>query len=75
MAPLRSGFAIVTPASRGLGFAFAQQLLTHTTLPVIATTRRDCNRFRDHLLEKVRNETSDADKRLKVLKVDVIGIE
>ncbi|KAL2828749.1 hypothetical protein BDW59DRAFT_142968 [Aspergillus cavernicola] len=71
MAPLRSGFAIVSPASRGLGFAFAQQLLAHTNLPVIATARRDCDGLREHLLKDVKNDSSDAEKRLSVLNVDV----
>ncbi|BCS24636.1 uncharacterized protein APUU_41080S [Aspergillus puulaauensis] len=70
MAALRSGFAIVTPASRGLGFALAQQLLAHTSLPVIATARKDCEEVRDRLLE-IKNEAPAAEKRLNVLKVDV----
>lgn len=73
MSALRSGFAIVTPASRGLGFALAQQLLAHTSLPVIATARKDCEEVRDRLLE-IKNEAPAAEKRLNVLKVDVTGI-
>ncbi|KAI9375432.1 hypothetical protein BJX61DRAFT_141476 [Aspergillus egyptiacus] len=65
------GFALVTPASRGLGFAFAQQLLAHTDLPVIATARRDGHRLRERLLEQVKNETSDAEERLRVFSLDV----
>ncbi|KAL4741770.1 hypothetical protein BDV11DRAFT_212664 [Aspergillus similis] len=70
MAPLKSGFAIVAPASRGLGFALAQHLLAHTNLPVVATARTDCHGVRDRLLEKVKHG-SDVDKRLSVLQVDV----
>ncbi|KAL4865947.1 hypothetical protein BDV12DRAFT_210773 [Aspergillus spectabilis] len=68
---LRSGFAVVTPASRGLGFAFAQQLLAHTNLPVIATARKDCGQLRNRLLREVNNEAPDAERRLSVFKVDV----
>ncbi|CAI7627561.1 unnamed protein product [Penicillium bialowiezense] len=65
-----AGFALVTPASRGLGFAFAQQLLARTELPVIATARENCRELQERLL------SSDAvprnsEKRLRVLKVDV----
>ncbi|KAL6234670.1 hypothetical protein BDW75DRAFT_159325 [Aspergillus navahoensis] len=70
MAQLQSGFAIVTPASRGLGFAFAQQLLAHTNLPVVATARTDCHGVRDRLLRNVQYGT-DAEKRLSVFQVDV----
>lgn len=74
MAPLKSGIAIVTPASRGLGYAFAQQLLAHTNLPVVATARTDCDGVRSRLLEGTSHEASTAEKRLNVLKVDVTGI-
>lgn len=63
----------MTPASRGLGFAFAQQLLARTELPVIATARENCGELQERLL------SSDAvprnsEKRLRVLKVDVTGM-
>jgi NAD(P)-dependent dehydrogenase (short-subunit alcohol dehydrogenase family) len=73
MAPLQSGFAIVTPASRGLGFALAQHLLAHTNLPVVATARADCHGVRDRLLKTLKHGP-DADKRLSVVQVDVTGI-
>ncbi|CAG7926796.1 unnamed protein product [Penicillium olsonii] len=65
-----AGFALVTPASRGLGFAFAQQLLTRTELPVIATARKDCKGIRERLLSS-EGVPKDSAKRLRVLKVDV----
>ncbi|KAL5337058.1 hypothetical protein BJX70DRAFT_258170 [Aspergillus crustosus] len=68
---LQSGLAIVTPASKGLGFAFAQQLLAHTNLPVIATARKDCDQLRSRLLQEVNNGASGTEKRLNVFKVDV----
>ncbi|KAJ5946641.1 hypothetical protein N7454_003480 [Penicillium verhagenii] len=70
MISAKHGFALVTPASRGLGFAFAQQLLAKTKLPVVATARRDCTEVRDQLLSS-KGLSKDAEKRLRVLKLDV----
>lgn len=75
MASFKSGLAIVTPASRGLGYAFAQQLLAHTNLPVVATARTDCDGVRNRLLEDLGHDASTAEKRLSVFKVDVTGID
>lgn len=63
-----SGFCIVTPASRGLGFAFARYLLRHSSLPVVATTRGNCDEVRGQLLAGI-----DGKERLQVLRVDVTG--
>jgi NAD(P)-dependent dehydrogenase (short-subunit alcohol dehydrogenase family) len=73
MEALRCGFAIVAPASRGLGFAFAQQLLAHTSLPIVATARTNCDQVRCRLLESVKAEHFNAERRLRVFKVDVTG--
>lgn len=70
MASARAGFALVTPASRGIGFALARQLLVHTDLPVCATARRDCNTVHDKLVESVSSKRNAA-KRLTVLEADV----
>ncbi|KJK67600.1 short chain dehydrogenase [Aspergillus parasiticus SU-1] len=69
MASPQSGFAIVTPASRGIGFAFARYLLQHTDLPIIATARRDSDSLRHRLLGGMEN--SAAEERLNVFNVDV----
>ncbi|PYH78882.1 short-chain dehydrogenase/reductase [Aspergillus uvarum CBS 121591] len=66
-----NGFALVAPASKGLGFAFAQQLLSHTNLPVIATARRNCDEVRDSLLKAVKSRSGDPRERLRVLQMDV----
>lgn len=66
------GFALVTPASRGLGFAFAQQLLTRTELPVIATARKNCDELKERLLAS-KGMPKDAEQRLRILQVDVTG--
>lgn len=73
MASAAHGFALITPASRGIGFCFAQQLLSRTQLPVIATARKNCDEVRDKLLSS-KGMPSDAEKRLKLFQVDVKGM-
>jgi NAD(P)-dependent dehydrogenase (short-subunit alcohol dehydrogenase family) len=63
-----NGFCLVTPASRGIGFALAKHLLQHTNTPVVATARRDCEGTRQRLLDGI-----PGDKNLHVLPVDVTG--
>lgn len=63
-----SGFCIVTPASRGLGFALARYLLTNSSLPVVATARRNCDEVHSRLLMGINGK-----ERLRVLSVDVTG--
>ena len=72
MAAISQGFALVTPASRGLGFAFAQQLLKRTQLPVVATARKNCDETREKLLSG-KSIPSNAETRLHICKVDVTG--
>jgi NAD(P)-dependent dehydrogenase (short-subunit alcohol dehydrogenase family) len=72
MLPVANGFGLVSPASRGLGFAFAQQLLAQTHLPVVATARKNCDELRERLLSG-ENLPSNAEKRLRILEVDVTG--
>lgn len=72
MLPPAHGFALVTPASRGLGFAFAQQLLTRTELPVIATARKNCDELQQRLISS-KGMPKDAEERLRILQVDVTG--
>ncbi|KAI9039438.1 NAD(P)-binding protein [Aspergillus affinis] len=72
MSASKTGLAIVTPASKGLGFAFARQLLAHTDLPVVATARKDCDGVRGKLLDRLgRSGSGDLEKRLNVLQVDI----
>lgn len=68
---MTSGFCLVTPASRGLGFAFARHLLAHSDQPVVATARRDCDQVQDQLLQGVKDRDKE---RLRVFQVDVTGI-
>lgn len=72
MGATSQGFALVTPASRGIGFAFAQQLLARTTLPVVATARKNCDQVRDQLLS-TKGLQSSAEKSLRIFEVDVKG--
>ncbi|KAK5132220.1 hypothetical protein LTR08_009280 [Meristemomyces frigidus] len=63
-------WALVTPASRGIGLELARRLLQTTQVPVIATARRDVDQTRERLLSGLPpiNEA-----RLHVLQVDVLG--
>lgn len=70
MASARAGFALISPASRGIGFALARQLLVHTDLPVCATARKDCKSVHNKLVESVDSRRGAA-KRLTVLEADV----
>lgn len=63
-------WALVSPASRGIGFEVARRLLATTTLPIVATTRKDPGHTKEAILEGIR----DVDPaRLSVYKVDVLG--
>lgn len=73
---------LASPASRGIGFHFARQLLATTSLPVIATARTDLEGTRARILEGLEGgdkgqgkggDGADVAKRLEVLRVDVMG--
>jgi len=65
-----SPWSLVSPASRGIGFALARRVLQTTKAPVVATARKDCAKMRRELLAGL-----DVDeKRLMVLEVDVLGM-
>ncbi|KAF2116916.1 hypothetical protein BDV96DRAFT_612036 [Lophiotrema nucula] len=61
-------WALVSPASRGIGFALARRILETTNVPVVATARKDPEKLRD----KLRNGLDISEERLRVLKVDVL---
>ena len=65
-----SNFILTTPSSRGIGFALTRLLLTSTTLPIIATARKDVGRAKESLLEGLQNVDPE---RLHVRKLDVTG--
>lgn len=63
-------WSLVSPASRGIGFALARRVLQTTSAPVIATARKDLDKTKEELLDGL-----DVDEnRLKVLKLDVLGM-
>ncbi|EAW09000.1 uncharacterized protein ACLA_077470 [Aspergillus clavatus NRRL 1] len=66
------GFALVTPASRGLGFSLARWLLSKTNIPVVATARKGCDEVRQRLMDGL-DASKNVQKRLEVFPVDVTG--
>ncbi|KAL8788516.1 MAG: hypothetical protein Q9195_007255 [Heterodermia aff. obscurata] len=63
-------WALISPASRGIGLELARRLLQTTDLHIVATARNDLQRARSCILEG----TNVDDGRLEVLRVDVTGI-
>ncbi len=64
-------WALVSPASRGIGLELARRLLRTTDLPLIATARGDLDEVRERILD---GAGAGVDKeRLEVLKLDVCG--
>jgi NAD(P)-dependent dehydrogenase (short-subunit alcohol dehydrogenase family) len=63
-------WALITPASRGIGFALTRRVLQTTNVPVVATSRKDQEQVKEKLLQGLK----DVDEsRLTVLKLDVLG--
>lgn len=67
MGTVSPGFCLVTPASRGLGFALTLHLLKHTNLPVVTTARRDCTDVYERLLDEVGVRDAETATRLMAL--------
>ena len=63
-------WAFVSPASRGIGLEVARRILTTTSLPVVATARKDLDQTTESILDGLRDVKED---RLNVLRVDVTG--
>ncbi|KAF3935420.1 C-factor [Dactylellina cionopaga] len=67
-------FALVTPSSRGIGLALTRQLLSSTpsSLPIIATARRDLPNVRDQILSNLPSSSaSSASDRLDLIECDL----
>ena len=62
-------WALISPASRGIGLELARCLLKTTDLHIVATARNDVQGARSCLLEGIDID----DGRLEVLQVDVTG--
>lgn len=63
-------WALVSPASRGIGLELARRLLQTTKVPIVATAREDLDQTRENVLSGLDGVKED---RLHVLKVDVLG--
>lgn len=64
-------WALVSPASRGIGLHLARHLLQNTNLPIVTTARKDLGQAKESILDGLQ----DVDEsRLNVLKLDVLGI-
>jgi NAD(P)-dependent dehydrogenase (short-subunit alcohol dehydrogenase family) len=63
-------WALVTPASRGIGLELARRLLTVTNVPIVATARSDVDQTKENILTGLKDIS---EKRLTVLKLDVLG--
>ena len=63
-------WALISPASRGIGLEFARRLLRTTDVPVVATARRDLDQTKENVLSGLKEVQED---RLTVLKVDFLG--
>ncbi|PQE21239.1 hypothetical protein CJF32_00006369 [Rutstroemia sp. NJR-2017a WRK4] len=61
-------WSLVCPANRGIGFYLTRHLLQNTTIPVVATTRKDTNGVKKSILADLKDVDGD---RLTVLEVDV----
>ena len=64
-------WALVTPASRGIGLELARRLLQTTNVPVVATARKDLDQTKENVLSGLKDVKED---RLSVLQVDVLGM-
>jgi NAD(P)-dependent dehydrogenase (short-subunit alcohol dehydrogenase family) len=62
-------WSLVSPASRGIGFALAKRILQTTNAPVVATARKDLDKTKEELLQA----TGADESRLTMLKLDVLG--
>jgi NAD(P)-dependent dehydrogenase (short-subunit alcohol dehydrogenase family) len=64
-------WALVTPASRGIGLELARRLLRTTDIPIVTSARKDLDQTREKVLSGLDGISED---RLHVLKVDVLGV-
>ncbi|KAF2773673.1 NAD(P)-binding protein [Teratosphaeria nubilosa] len=65
-------WALVAPASRGIGLELARRLLQTTNVPVVATARKDLDQTKENVLTGLKDVTED---RLHVLQLDVLDEE
>lgn len=63
-------WSLISPASRGIGFALARRVLQTTNAPVVVTARKDLAEAKKELMEGLNVN----DGRLTMLEVDVLGV-
>ncbi|KAH7075606.1 hypothetical protein BKA63DRAFT_469804 [Paraphoma chrysanthemicola] len=61
-------WSLISPASRGIGFALAKRVLQTTNAPVVVTARKDLDKLKEELLSG--NDVDE--RRLNVMKLDVL---
>lgn len=66
-------WTLVTPASRGIGFHLTRHLLRTTSLPILATARKDVKGVKSRILEGLEG-VEGSGERLRVLEVDLLGL-
>lgn len=65
-------WALISPASRGIGLHLARHLLQNTKLPIVTTARKDLDQAKELILDGLHDVDQ---KRLNVLKLDVLGMQ
>lgn len=65
-----TAWALVSPASRGIGHELARRILATTTIPLVATARQDADQIKESVLRDLPHVD---ESRLHVVKVDVTG--
>lgn len=68
--PIMRPWVLVSPASRGIGFALTRHVLQTTNAPVVATARKDVEKTKHELLDGLSKVD---ESRLTVLPLDVLG--
>lgn len=63
-------WALVSPASRGIGLELARRLLQTSKVPVVATARKDLDQTKENVLSGLSGVD---ERRLHVVKLDVLG--
>ncbi|CAD0023526.1 unnamed protein product [Aureobasidium pullulans] len=63
-------WALISPASRGIGLHLARHLLQNTKLPIVTTARKDLDQAKESILDGLHDVDQ---KRLNVLKLDVLA--
>merc|ERR1712000_624663 len=69
-ASMSSPWIFLCPSSRGIGHALTRRLLLTTSLPILATSRRDTSSTKSSLLADLPNAT-DLAPRLSIVNLDV----